>query len=142
MFFISLWGFAFMLGADRAATLGWVYLGLRALYAPIWMILGGEGGPPVPALFISTFPQYGINAYMAFAIVFKYGQSEDLKDSFEHDLVGALVITILFLMYAAGFTPVLNKALTGFFAPPSEPEKTPEGSTAVATSEEAAESQA
>ena len=33
---------------------------------------------------------------MAFAIVFKYGQSEDLKDSFEHDLVGALVITILF----------------------------------------------
>ena len=38
MFFISLWGFAFMLGADRAATLGWVYLGLRALYAPIWMI--------------------------------------------------------------------------------------------------------
>ena len=74
MFFISLWGFAFMLGADRAATLGWVYLGLRALYAPIWMILGGEGGAPFPVMFISTFPQYGINAYMAFAIVFKYGE--------------------------------------------------------------------
>ena len=62
LFFSTLFSFAFVISPSRAAMLGWVYLGLRALYAPIWLIVGGEGGAPFPHLFISTFPQVSVLA--------------------------------------------------------------------------------
>ena len=54
----------------------------------------------------------------------KYGQSEDPKEWFEHDLVGVLIITFLYMAYAVGVTPKINIALTGFFAAPPTPEAT------------------
>ena len=143
LFLLSLWMFALVLpdGADRAATLGWTYLAFRALYPAIWLFIGGEDGAPFPQMFISTFPQYAINFYMAFSVLMAYGQSEDTEDWFKHDLVGVLVFTIIYLMYPPVLMKV-NGALSGFFAPPSESAKTPAGSEAVATSEGAAESEA
>lgn len=126
LFLASLWAFAIVLTPDRAAMLGWTYLGLRALYAPIWMILGGEGGAPFPQMFVSTFPQYAINFYMALNVILAFGQTEDMKDWFKHDLVGVLILTIVYMGYAVGITPLINKGVTGFFAAPAAGE-TPAG---------------
>ena len=121
LFLVSLWSFAFVASTDRAAEIGWLYIGLRALYAPIWMIVGGEKGAPFPHLFISTFPQYAINFYMALTVVIGVATDGDTDlgdDIFQHDFVGVLVFTFVYMAYAVGLTPKLNMAFTGFFAAP------------------------
>ena len=66
-----------------ATQLGAVYLCLRVLYPVIWAIVGGKSGVPTKPysllwplnglgqIYTSTFPQYGIVFYLAFATVAK-----------------------------------------------------------------------
>ena len=116
LFLTSLWTMAITVSPERASSLGWTYLGLRCLYAPIWLLAGGEAGPPFPHLFISTFTQYGINCYQALAVVMKVKYGKDIASYFMgNDLIGAGAVSTGLLLYALGVCPQINMALAGFF---------------------------
>ena len=116
LFLTSMWSFAAMVDPERAASLGWVYMGLRLCYTPIWLFIGGEGGAPFPQMFISTFPQYGINFYQALGVVLKVKFGKDIASYFMgSDLIGAGAISAGVLAYAVGLTPQINMAISGFF---------------------------
>jgi hypothetical protein len=122
LFFVSLWTCAVFVSVDTATLMGWMYMFFRALYPIIWAVKGGEGGPPVPHLFASTFPAYGINVYMAATVAFKLGAEIDLKEAlFGSDLVGFALCTVGFLMFATKVTPMLHiKCYTQFFDAPKK----------------------
>ena len=67
-FLVLLWLQAFVVSAESATLMGWIYLGLRALYP---FFLGSEirTGFPLRLLF-NTFSAYGVMAVMAFWILF------------------------------------------------------------------------
>uniref|UniRef100_A0A7S2U6Y9 Uncharacterized protein n=1 Tax=Attheya septentrionalis TaxID=420275 RepID=A0A7S2U6Y9_9STRA len=124
LFLTSLWAFALVVSPERAASLGMIYLGLRALYAPIWLFAGGESGAPFPAILVSTFPQYGINVYFALAVVLKVAFSMDITSFFMgSDKIGVIAVSFAFFVYAAGVIPKVHIALTCFFDKPAEDKK-------------------
>ena len=124
LFLTSLWTMAALVSPERASNLGWAYLGFRCCYAPIWLLFGGEAGPPFPTIFISTFTQYGINCYQALAVIMKVKYGKDIASYFMgNDLIGAGAVSVGLLMYALGVTPQINMALSGFFGKPDSKKK-------------------
>lgn len=121
LFFVPLWMYAVFISADEAAWLGWLYLGFRSLYPSLWMVIGGEGGPPFPQLFLSTFPAYGINLYEAVVIFAKLGCGFDIKTFFGSTFRGLAATTFLYLLFCIGITPVLHKKVySHFFVAPNK----------------------
>lgn len=118
LFLTSLWSFAYVISPERAAILGNLYLAFRSLYAPIWLFLGGEGGLP-PQIMISTFPQYGINVYLALSVVLKVGCEKDLIDTFGTDVKGLVVCVITYFVFVLGVTPKVMAVLSVFFDEPA-----------------------
>jgi hypothetical protein len=119
MFMVSMWLYAVFINAEAAALNGWVYLGFRTLYPTLWLLKGGEAGPPFPLIFVSTFSAYGVNVWHTASIVAKFGLGVDLLDVFMGSTaVGYLAATAAFYLYAMKVVPVLSTACTPYFAAP------------------------
>lgn len=111
LFLSSLWTCAFFVSAEKAASLGTAYVLLRALYPIIWLAVGVE--TPYPHIFLSTFPQYGINLYMLTMVLLKSaGDRVDLTAFFGgFDALGVFVFTAAYYTYALKLLPVLQTSL-------------------------------
>lgn len=120
LFLTSLWSFAIVISADRAASLGKLYLVFRSLYAPIWLVFGGEGGPPMPHLMISTFPQYGINIYFSLSVVIKLVFEKDIDVILGSDVIGFVVCAVMFMICVLTVHTNLIIAFTSFFDEPTK----------------------
>jgi hypothetical protein len=118
-FLTSLWLCAVFCSPDKAANLGKAYLILRALYPLIWAAKGTHGeGAPFPSIFISTFPQYGVIAYMTSLVAAKHCCGTCLTELFGgYDTIGAIVFTVGFFVYALTITPVLQTTIYASFFP-------------------------
>ena len=117
LFNLSLWLYAVFVSADAATSLGQTYLFLRSLYPIIWMTLGGENGWPGDIGMLFTFPQYGINLFMALSTVAKLNYSVDLVDYFlGYKALGVFAVSVSFLMGVVMTIMQLNaKVFSGFF---------------------------
>ena len=127
LFLSSLWIFGAFCGASAAATVGGVYVALRALYPVIWAIWGGASGPPMQPhtwllfgkgmnLFYVTFPQYGCVFYMALATLLKLGMGVSLNAMVKVPAIAAPLGFGLFLYhFALGGFPFLQKAMLSSF---------------------------
>ena len=117
LFMASLWLYAVFCSASDATDLGIAYLVLRSMYPVLWMVLGGEGGPPPAMSMVSTFPQYAINLFEVVSVVLKVGYAADLKEVFlGYKTLGVFVFNIAFMSYAMGVMPQLQqKVFAGFF---------------------------
>lgn len=117
VFLSSLWMCAVFVSADVAATLGWAYLALRALYPLIWLFIGGEAGCPIPIIFVSTFPQYGIVTYMALATLLKCDSGDDLSEYFNGSpLLGSLACgAVIYLAVMYMYMPLAGVIGKKFF---------------------------
>lgn len=117
LFMASLWLYAVFCSASDATDLGIAYLVLRSMYPVLWMVMGGEGGPPPAMSIVCTFPQYAINLFEVVAVVLKVGYDADLKEVFlGYKTLGVFVFNIAFMSYAMGVMPQLQqKVFAGFF---------------------------
>jgi len=128
LFNAALWLHAVFVDAAVATGLGAIYLGLRLLYPVIWLVGGKGKGPPfkpfsftfpfngINQLYFSTFPQYGIVFYMAFAVVAKLALGLSLNALVKNPFLVAPVGFGWFLYhYAYVLYPLLHDAIVGFF---------------------------
>lgn len=100
----------------RKAKLGAAYLGLRSLYAPVWLIFGGEAGCPNPGIAPITFTQYAINMYSTMAVILKLAFEKDISSFFfGYDALGVVAFTGAYMMYAVGGIVNVNLAIKGYF---------------------------
>jgi len=122
LFTAALWLHAVFVSPAVATGLGAIYLALRLMYPVIWALFGGEDGVPHDAyslmplfgglkqIYYSTFPQYGIVFYMAFATVLKLAFGFCLNTFVKNPLLVAPVGFGYFLYhYAYGIYPVLQE---------------------------------
>jgi len=128
MFLSSLWLHALFVSSTVATQLGAIYLALRLCYPIIWAVWGGAKGVPFnpytwkvfgkfPVIYYSTFPQYGIVFYMAFATVLKLAFGLSLNALVMNPLIAAPVGFGIFLYhYAYVLFPALHEAIAGLFA--------------------------
>ena len=84
---------------EDAAQLGWVWLGLRVLYAIIWLIIGKF----TPVVLLSAMPMYSIISYLSMSTAFKYSLNIDI--TLDSAWLGVFEFTIAFyiLFMTLGF---------------------------------------
>merc|ERR1712216_849918 len=133
LFFVPLWLMATVVDPARAASLGWAYLFLRVLYPVIWLLLHkNDGGPPIPHIMLSTFPQYAINVWMAANVVASVNGTDLAAVFFGSDIAGVVVFFVGYLMFAMGFTMKMAQAVYPKFFP-KDASLLPGGQTSSAT---------
>mmetsp|Transcript_57559 Transcript_57559/g.105889 ORF Transcript_57559/g.105889 Transcript_57559/m.105889 type:complete len:197 (+) Transcript_57559:63-653(+) len=122
-FFVSMWLFALFVDPVQAKNLGIAYLVLRFLYPVIWATMSdpAKPGPPMPQLFISTFPQYGIILYEAISVVVKVNGGDMRSMLMGWDTIGVVISSIAMLMFAVGLTMnILTPLYAKAFFPKNE----------------------